>query len=202
MDRIISWFQATLLPFGAPGLAVLAFLDASFLPMPQLFDIAVLLAITVQPEKAVPYVIATTVGSSLGTLVVFGAARYGRTRLARSGKQSRLEWAERLIRDYGILFVAGAATLPAPFPFKYVVIAAGLLGQRWSHFGVAVVVGRAIRFGSQAVIAVWYGQAIIELFKRYALPATTALVVLIIGLYAGFRWAEKRWMQPEADDAS
>lgn len=193
MERLISWFQTTLLPFGAPGLAVLAFLDASFLPMPQLFDIAVLLAITVEPEQAIPFVVATTLGSSLGTLVVFGAARYGRTRLAGSGRESRLASAEHLVKRHGGLFVAAAATLPAPFPFKYVVVAAGLLGQRWVPFSIAVLVGRAIRFGGQALLAIWYGRAIIDLFERYAIPATLVLVGSIALLYLIFRWAERRW---------
>lgn len=201
MERLISWFQTTLLPFGAPGLAVLAFLDASFLPMPQLFDIAVLLAITVQPEQAIPFVIATTLGSSAGTMVVFGAARYGRTRLRGSDRESRLAWAERLVKEHGALFVAGAATLPAPFPFKYVVIAAGLLGQPWTQFGASVLVGRAIRFGGQAVIAVWYGRAIVDLFERYALPATLALFGMIAVLYFVFRWAERRWSRAPEESA-
>ena len=178
MNTIITWFQETLLPYGAPGLFALSFLDATFVPMPQLFDIAVMVAITVEPGDAVPFTAAVTAGSTIGTLLIFGLARAGRARFVGERTEQRLESAERIVNRYGLPGVMLAATLPAPFPFKYVVIAAGLLKQRTASFGLAVLLGRAVRFTTQAVIAVQFGDDIIGLFDRYALPATLGLIAL------------------------
>ena len=203
MEALVSWLQSTLLPYGATGLFALALLDSSVLPMPQLFDLVVMLSVAVEPHNAIPYALAVTLGSTVGTLAVFLVASAGRDRvMRRPGAGAKLAWAEGLIERHGVLAVLSAATIPAPFPFKYVVIAAGFLRQKLGGFVLAVLVGRAIRFGVQALIAVVYGEAIIDLFTRYALPATLALLVLLVALVVAVRVIQRRWGVPDGSSTS
>ena len=203
MESLIEWFRATLLPYGSPGLLALAFLDSSFVPMPQVFDLVVMLSCALRPDRAWLYALAVTVGSTLGTLVVFALARVGRARLGRRSDSELLATAEGTLRRYGAVAVAVAAVLPAPFPFKYVVVAAGLLRQPTAPFAQGVVAGRAVRFGSQAFIAVAYGDIIIDAFRDYAPALGIGLAVLLVVLWGIFtllrrRLAASRGIAPSA----
>ena len=161
--------------------------------MPHVFDLVVMLSCTLEPERAPVHAIAVTLGSSLGTLVVFGLARAGRTKIGkRIGATTWIQWAERMIQRYGVVAVTVGAILPAPFPFKYAVIAAGYLRHQLLQFTLAVLLGRGIRFGAQALVAVYYGQAIIEVFQRYAIAAAIGMGVLLLLLAAAYRTLQQR----------
>ena len=193
MESLIEWFRAVLLPYGTPGLVALGFLDATVVPMPQIFDIAVMLSCALQPEKAWAYVTAVTLGSTAGYMLVFAVARFGRRVLGNRASGPWLDWAENVLRRYGLLTVIITAVMPAPFPFKHVVLAAGYLRQRATPFLLALLAGRATRFTISGLVAVLYGQTIIEVFLRYALPIALSIVAVLISLALLYRRLRVRW---------
>src|SRR5687767_2908262 len=84
MDRLSAFFQRVGLFFqnvaenlGAPGLALVAFFDSSFVSLPEVADALVVLAVVHQPSYWVYYAAATTAGSVAGCYTLYAIARKG-----------------------------------------------------------------------------------------------------------------------------
>jgi membrane protein YqaA with SNARE-associated domain len=189
MEALALWFQESLLPYGAWGLLLLAALDSSFLPMPAFIDLAVMGAAALAPENAVGFALGAIAGSTVGVLAVYGLARSGRY-VAR-GDGGRLAWAEQFLAHRGAVALLVAALMPAPFPFKVVVLASGYLRQPLVSVVLGVGAGRLLRVGAEAFLAARYGDEIIAAVQTNA-PMAGLITALIIGI-AGF--AFYRWQQ-------
>ena len=76
-QQAMSWILPVAEGLGAPGLAIIAFLDSSFLSLPQVGD-ALIVALTIQhPERWMLYSGATILGSTAGCFVLYVIARKG-----------------------------------------------------------------------------------------------------------------------------
>ncbi|MFQ5742882.1 MAG: hypothetical protein ACE5HV_04750 [Acidobacteriota bacterium] len=192
MESLATWFQENLLPFGSLGILLLAALDSSFVPMPQIIDLAIMAACALSPQQAWPFSIAAILGSTVGTMVIYSIARGGR--MAFEINSSRLAWAEAFLQRRGTLAMLIAALLPAPFPFKIVVIAAGYLKQPIGYTVIGVVLGRSLRFGSEAALAAVYGRTIIAHIVDNAPLA--GLVLALVFLIAGTAYHRFRKRHP------
>ena len=186
MESLAIWFQESLLPYGAWGILLLAAMDSSFVPMPAFIDIVIMGAAALAPENAVFYGAAAVIGSTAGVLVVYGLARSGR-QLAR-GDGKRMAWAEDFLERRGALALLVAALMPAPFPFKVVVIASGYLRQPLVSVIVGVGSGRLIRFGAEALVAALYGDEIIAAVQNNApLVGLAVAVIIVVMAFAFYR---------------
>ena len=190
MESLATWFQQTFLPYGDWGIFVLTALDGSFVPMPQVIDMAIMLACAVEPLKAWRYAIAAVVGSTAGVMAVYGVARGGRLATKRGGK--RMAWAEDFLRRRGTLALFISALMPPPFPFKVVILAAGFLKVPARSMLIGVGLGRAVRFGAEATLAAIYGQTIFALVQERAglVSLVLASIVLIMAI-AYYAWQKK-----------
>lgn len=190
MESLASWFQETLLPWGHWGILLLSTLDASVLPMPQVIDLAVMAACALRPELAWAFALAATVGSTAGTMVIWGVARGGRMATSPdSALSGRLAWAEELLERRGAFALLIAAVLPAPFPLKVVVLAAGYLQMPATSMLVGIGTGRLLRFGSQAIIAAVWGEQIIARVRDNApLAAILVAAFLLVSGFLYYRW--------------
>jgi membrane protein YqaA with SNARE-associated domain len=170
---------------GAPGLALIAFLDSSFLSLPQVGD-ALIVALTIQhPERWMYYSAATTLGSTAGCFVLYWIARKGgEAFLRRRFSAERIEKGLGLFRRHGLLAVIVPAFLPPPTPFKVFVLLAGLAGVRPVAFVIGIAIGRAFRFGLEGWLAYKYGPQATEYIKENLATASliAAGVVLLIGV--------------------
>ena len=130
---------------GAPGLAIIAFLDSSFLSLPQVGD-ALIVALTIQhPERWMLYSAATTLGSTAGCFVLYTIARKGgEAFLRRRFSEEKIERGLGLFRRHGLLAVIVPAILPPPTPFKIFVLLAGLAGVRPLAFTLGIAIGRGV----------------------------------------------------------
>lgn len=186
MESLAIWFQESLLPYGAWGILLLAAMDSSFVPMPAFIDIVIMGAAALAPDNAVFYGAAAVIGSTAGVLVVYGLARSGR-QLAR-GDGKRMAWAEDFLERRGALALLVAALMPAPFPFKVVVIASGYLRQPLVSVIVGVGSGRLIRFGAEALVAALYGDEIIAAVQNNApLVGLAVAVIIVVMAFAFYR---------------
>ena len=172
---------------GGPGLVAIAFLDSSFLTLPEVADLLVVVFTIREPERWLYFATMTTIGSVAGCYVLYGLARIGGQAMVRRGFHERhvdrtLEWCRR----HGALVLLIPALLPPPMPFKIFVLMAGAAGIRPMPFIAAIAVGRGLRYGGEAWLARRYGMDAIRFIQRDALRLVWPLVV--VGLLAAVVW--------------
>lgn len=184
-DRLIAFVTPLAEQAGAPGLAVIAFLDSSFLSLPQVGD-ALLIGLTIRhPSMAFPYALATTLGSIAGCYALFAVGRKGgEAFLRRKFKERHIDRGLALVQRHGWLTVTVPSLLPPPTPFKLFVLLAGVADLRPVTFVLAVALGRGFRYGAEAWMAYAYGDRATE-FVRNNLPIVSlwlAIFILVAGM--------------------
>ena len=198
MRGIVDWVQSFALGLGAPGLFVVAFLDSSFLSLPEINDLLLVWMVTRHESRMVLYASAATLGSMAGCLVLYYIGRRGGEVLVRRRFRSdMMERALLTVQRYGVLSVIIPSLLPPPAPFKIFVLLAGVAGISPMRFAVAIAVGRGTRYFIEGLLAVWYGDRAIEYIHAHG--RTVALVVL--GLVAGGLAAWLLWRRRTAEAA-
>ncbi len=184
MEKIVSWVQAFALSIGGPGLFLIAFLDSSFLSLPEINDILVIVMVIENKELMAYYASMATLGSVAGCLLLYGiGSRGGQPLLRKRFGGPRLERAMELSRKYGVLAVAVPAILPPPAPFKVFVLLAGVSRVPLLQFVLAVTFGRGIRYFGESWLAVRYGDAAVEMLAQngHTVSVMLAVVILLLG---------------------
>lgn len=179
VDIITPWAEQ----LGAPGLALVAMLDSSFLSLPQVTD-ALIVAFTLKhPERWIVHGLSATGGSIVGCAALYFTARKGGEAFLRSKfKAQHIERGLALLRRHGWLAVTVPSLMPPPTPFKLFVLLAGVANIRPWTFIVAVAVGRGLRYGGEAWLTYVYGVRATA-FIRDNLPVV--LMWLAVGLVVG-----------------
>ena len=197
MARIVSWVQAFALSVGGPGLFFIAFLDSSFLSLPEINDILVIVMVIENKPLMPYYAIMATAGSVTGCLLLYGIGRRGgEALLRRRFGGPRLERAMEVSRKYGVLAVAVPAILPPPAPFKVFVLLAGVAKVPLLTFSLAVAFGRGVRYFGEGWLAVRYGEQAIELLEENArLVAFALAAVVLVGGTAYLLWHRRQRSQ-------
>ena len=78
MYRVLSWIQGVLIPLlGFPGLFAVAFVDSSFLTLPEINDVLVVSAALKDPAMGWAAVLLTTLGSVAGSSALWLIGRRG-----------------------------------------------------------------------------------------------------------------------------
>jgi membrane protein YqaA with SNARE-associated domain len=178
--------------YGGVGLFALSFLDSSFVPFPGINDLALIVLASQHQARAPFYALMSTVGSLLGCYVIYGIARGAEKLTERrspstKGSSAR-RWLER--NDYVAMLVM--CLLPPPAPLKIFVITAGALRMNALHFGVALLLGRSLRFAAEAWLGARYG-AQGEAYLRKRLGWVSLVTILIvIGWTLLSRWWKGR----------
>ena len=192
MSRIVSWVEAFASSLGGPGLFLVAFLDSSFLSLPEVNDVLVVLMVT-RNEALMPYYAAmATLGSITGCLVLYVLGRKGgEAILRRRFTGSRLEMAMGLFQRFGVLAIIVPALLPPPAPFKIFVLLSGVARVPWPKFCGAVAVGRGVRYFGEGLLAVRYGDQAIEFLS--ANGSLVSLVIAVLVLVGGGAYMLVRW---------
>ncbi len=194
MSRLAAWLRAFAMGIGGPGLFVVAFLDSSFLSLPQINDLLVIWMVVQHPGRMPYYASMATLGSIAGCMLMYGLGRKGgEVFLRRRFKQGRLDRAHALFERYGFLAVLVPALLPPPAPFKLFVILAGVVAMPPVTFTVAVGVGRGLRYFGEGVLAVWYGEKAFAYLEANArrISIGLALAVLVGGVLY-YLWRRQR----------
>ena len=85
-----------------------------------------------------------------------------------------------------------ASILPPPAPYKVFILTAGVLRVNAMHFGLALLVGRGLRFAAEAWLGARYGVQAQDYLRHNLGWASLAAVILIVGLALLKRWLGKR----------
>lgn len=182
--------QALAESLGGPGLFVVAFVDSSFLTLPEVADILVVLFAIRSPADWPYFAAMTTAGSVSGSLALYLIGRKGGEALLRRRFHERhvdrgLAW----YRRFGAWVLVVPATLPPPTPFKLFVLLAGVAGVERRRFLAAVAIGRGVRYGGEAYLATLYGEQALRFIQENAFTwAVPAVLVLVTAIAAWLLW--------------
>ncbi len=192
MKSFINWVYGFALSLGGPGLFVVAFLDSSFLSLPQINDILVVLMV-VQHKALMPYYAAmATAGSVAGSYVIYRIAeRGGEAFLKKRLKKGHVERTLALYKRYGLLALLVPAVLPPPAPFKLFVLLAGVAEVRPLKFVLAIGLARGVRYLVLGVLAIRYGDFAIALMRTHG-QAVALWVAGLIVVAAASWWLVRR----------
>lgn len=163
LETIQDWASE----LGGLGLFIIAALDSSFLSFPQVNDLLILYLSTKNPARMPVYAALTTAGSVVGCFALYLVARKGgEVFLRKRFSAARVDRGIERYQRYGLLAVLVPALLPPPTPFKLFVLMAGAAGVSPWKFGLAILVGRGIRYFGQGFLAVRYGQRSAEIVQQ------------------------------------
>jgi membrane protein YqaA with SNARE-associated domain len=194
LRSFIASLQTFALWLGGPGLFTVAALDSSFVSLPQINDLRVVLMGT-QHKAWMPYYAAmATLGSVAGCSVIYLLAKKGGEAVLRRRVAShRVDHALELYRRYGLLALMVPALLPPPAPFKLFVLGAGIAGVRPLKFVLGVAIARGLRYTILGILAVYYGDAALELMRTHGPVVGLSLAgLIVVAAIAWFVWRRRR----------
>ena len=199
--RIVTWVQAFALGIGGPGLFLVAFLDSSFLSLPEINDLLVVMLVIEHKARMPYYALMATLGSLAGCLVLYCIGRKGGEALVRRRFGGpRMARALALSKRYGVLAIAVPAVLPPPAPFKIFVLLAGVAAVPVWQFATTIALARGFRYFMVGVLSVRYGDDAIAFVEANGRTVALVLVGLIVA--GGLAWViwRRRRRPTETDD--
>lgn len=199
MKGLIAWAQGFVAAFGGLGLFAVAFLDASLVSLPEVNDLLVVWMVAKHKELFVYYAAMATLGSVAGCFVLYWLARKGGEAFVRKRtKPAGLEQSLSAIRRHGFLALLIPSILPPPAPFKIFVLGAGLARVHPLSFGLAIGVGRGLRYFTAALLAVWYGDAALAYIADHGKQVGLITGAILIAFAVVFVWWQRRHPVAEA----
>jgi len=194
MSRFVDWIRSVALALGAPGLFLVAFLDSSFLSLPEINDLLLIWMVTRHKGRIVLYAAGSMLGSIAGCFVLYYLGRKGGDALVRRRfGHERVERALAKVRRHGMMAVLIPSFLPPPAPFKIFVLLAGVAGISASRFAVAIAIGRGIRYFGEGLLAVRYGDQATAYLEDNLWSVSLAMIgLLILGLAGSALWGQAR----------
>jgi len=193
VKSLINWLYAFALSVGGPGLFVIAFLDSSFISLPQINDILVVLLVIDHKSRMPFYALMATLGSVAGCYTIYLLAqRGGEAFLKKRLKQGHVDRTLGLYRRYGLLALMVPALLPPPAPFKLFVLLAGVAQVKPLQFVLAIGVARGARYVALGTLAILYGDLAMELMRTRGREVALWLVgLLVVSAAAWILWRRR-----------
>lgn len=199
LKSLISWLYGLALSVGGPGLFLIAFLDSSFISLPQINDVLVVLMVTEHKSWMLYYAAMATLGSIAGCYTIYLLARKGgEAFLDRRLRAGQLKRTLQLYRRHGLLALMVPALLPPPAPFKLFVLAAGVANVRPVPFVLAIAVARGARYCVLGILAIHYGDVALELMRTRGRAVAFWVVGLIVAVAAAWWLLQRRVARAEA----
>ena len=162
-------------------LAVLAFAESSFFPIPP--DVLIIPMVLAAPTRAWRVVAVATGASVLGGLAGYAIGLFlfeslGRSILDFYGYFDKFERFRDWYQEWGgwIVFAGGFS----PIPYKVITIASGSVNLDLTTFTVVSVISRGARFLLVAALLWKFGPPIRAFIERWLGPLTLAFVVLLV----------------------
>jgi membrane protein YqaA with SNARE-associated domain len=190
---MLAKLTAILVAYGPVGILVLAFIDSAGIPVASGMDALVILVAAKAPSRALFAASMGVLGSLIGNVVLFMAARTGARRFVKDvpqpGDKRRFrQWFKR----YGLLTIFIPCMLPIPLPLKVFVISAAAIGTPLRTFVAVILLGRSIRYGGEAYLGVVLGEASGPFLRAHTWHIVAGAVVLFAVLYLLLMLTERR----------
>lgn len=182
MRRLVGRLRVFALTLGAPGLFLIAFLDSSFLSLPEIADLLVVYMVAQHKARMLLYVAAAVTGSLAGCMVMYYIGVKGGEALVRKRfAGGTVDRARAALQRHGVMTVLIPSILPPPAPFKIFVLLAGAAGIRAGEFATAIAIGRGARYLLLGLLAVKYGDQTMEFVGRHAVGVSLGVVGVLAG---------------------
>ena len=194
MSESIDRIRALVLALGGPGLFLVAFLDSSFLPLPGITDVLLVITVTRNPSGMLWYVAMTVVGSVAGCLALHYLGRKGGEALVRKKfTGEKIDRAMATLQRNGGMAVLVPCLLPPPAPFKIFILLAGVAGISAARLATAIAIGRGVRYLALGILAVTYGDRAMAYVREHGTSVSLGVVgALAIGFAAYLLWRKAR----------
>jgi len=191
--RYLTRLNEYLLIMGIPGLLAISFLDSAAMPLAGGPDAVILLLAWRRPALTYLIVLAATVGSTLGCMVLYGIGQKGGEKALARFNPEKTAWVERKMQEHGVWAVIAAVVAPPPFPTKLVVLAAGVLRTGKMRFAASVFVGRLLRYSVVGYLGAAFGDEAAQVLKAHYPVVSLALIggILLIILIRSMRSRSK-----------
>jgi membrane protein YqaA with SNARE-associated domain len=170
--------------FGIWGIAALALLDSSTIPVPM----DAFLAISVWNDKGRfwMYCLMAAAGSAIGGLLPYGLGRAGgELFLLKRVNRERYERMRTRFERQEFMAMMIPSMLPPPTPWKAFVFAAGVFEMRIIPFMAAVFCGRMVRWMAISLLVLKLGPRAVEVVAHHSLTVICVAGALAL---AGFAW--------------
>ena len=202
MSEFVARIRTLALALGGPGLFLVAFLDSSFLPLPGITDVLLVITVTRNPSAMLLYVAMTVVGSVLGCLALWYLGKKGGEALVRKKfAGEKVEQAMATLQRNGVMAVLVPCLLPPPSPFKIFILLAGVVGISATRLATAIAIGRGIRYLALGILAVKYGETAMAYMRDNGTTVSLVVVgVIVAGFVAYLVLGKKRGASPERHD--
>ncbi len=194
MSEFVDRIRALALALGGPGLFLVAFLDSSFLPLPGITDVLLIITVTRDPSGMLWYVAMTVAGSVAGCLALHYLGRKGGEALVRKKfTGEKIDRAMAALRRNGVMAVLAPCLLPPPAPFKIFILLAGVAGISAARLATAIAIGRGVRYLALGILAVKYGERAMAYLREHGTSVSLGVVgALAIGFAAYLLWRKAR----------
>src|SRR5260221_4577469 len=194
MSDLVGRVRALGLALGGPGLFLVALLASSFLPLPGITDVLLVVTVARHPAAMLWYVAMTVAGSVVGCLALHYLGRKGGEALVRRKfTGEKIERAMAGLQRNGVLAVLVPCLLPPPAPFKIFILLAGVVGISWTRLAIAIAIGRGVRYLALGILAVQYGERAMAYMRENGTAASLqALGALALGVGAYLLWGKAR----------
>ena len=187
-DWVLHWAET---PYGTPALAIIAFAESSFFPVPP--DPLLMALALGRRTSAMRFALVCTAASVVGGLAGYAIGRYGMDLIGRPlieayGYQDTAEKLTRTFTEHGFWAVLVAAV--TPIPYKVFTITSGACALSLHTFILASVLGRGLRFFVLGILIHVFGEPIRKFIDRYFNVLSVVFVVLLVG---GFLVVKVLW---------
>ena len=179
MHEIIEFFKNIanyFMEMGEIGLAILAFMESSFFPIPPDF-ILIPMCLT-EPKNAIIFATIATLGSAIGGVFGYGIGRFGGRPALNfffKKQQDKILQVEKLYNRYGVWAVGAAAF--TPIPYKVFTIASGVFKMNLLGFTIVSIIGRGMRFFIVATALMLFGEKIKANLELIIILVSIAIVI-------------------------
>lgn len=191
--RLANYIQVVAGTLGGPGLALLAFADSSFISLPEVADILLVVQVVKDPGVWWYYGGLVTVGSVAGCFVLYELARRGGEALLKKGfSQATIDKSYRWFHRYGILAIVLPSIMPPPVPLKIFLILAGMSGMPRLTFLAAITAGRSLRYIGEAFLAVRYGRDALTIVQENLGRVAIAITAGLLVVWVVWLWRRRR----------
>ncbi|WP_456456928.1 YqaA family protein [Thermovibrio sp.] len=153
----LTFWKGLALKYGAGALALNAFIEAIFFPIPP--DLLLITLSSINPSKALFYAFIATVFSTFGGVFGYYLGYLGGRPLAEKffGKE-KVEKVHRLYESYESLIILLAGF--TPLPYKVFTITSGVLFASLWKLIVFSLLGRGLRFFTEGALFFFFGSQI------------------------------------------
>ena len=176
LENMLTLFEA----YGIWGLLALAFAESSFFPIPP--DLLLIPLCLSKPVNALIYALLCTLASVAGGYLGYMLGKLiGHPLLYRFASPQAVAKVESMFTRYGAwaMFLAGLT----PIPYKVFTISAGIFTMSIPPFLIASLLGRGLRFFTEAILIMAIGQQAVIFISNNFEWLTVLMAILVVAGY-------------------